>query len=81
VKSSYKTNLNGLVYRVPRASRPNGPAPNCEISKAPPSIEMFFMNKAICICAIMGSGTFQNLCIVNVTGTRKSTISQAPIFV
>jgi hypothetical protein len=35
------------AYRELRASRLNGPAPNCEISNAPPSIDRFFMNMII----------------------------------
>src|SRR6266849_3613175 len=34
-------------------------------------MDTFFMNRIICICAIMGSVTVQNLCIIKLTGTRK----------
>src|SRR5438552_2858135 len=37
------------------------------------------MNSAICRPRIIGSVTAQKLCILSVTGTRNSTISQAPI--
>jgi len=39
------------------------------------------MKRIIWICAIMGSCTSQNLCIIKVTGTRESAMSQAPSFV
>lgn len=48
------------------------------MDNAPPSIDTFFINMVICIWAILGSVTPQNLCITTVTGTRKSTISQEP---
>ena len=44
-------------------------------------METFFMKLIICICAIIGSETPQNLCIMGVTATRNSTMSQAPILV
>src|SRR6266436_2790056 len=73
-------------FRIPRstphcerrASRLNGPAPNCEMSNAPPRIAMFFMNGTIWICCIIGSAIAQNLCIIRVTGTKNNAISQAP---
>jgi len=36
------------------------------------------MNMIICVCACIGSEIPQNLCIISVTGTRNSTINQAP---
>jgi len=68
----------GQSTELRRASRLSGPAPNCEISSAPPSMVTFFRNIAICICAIIGLFTAQKLCIISVTGTRKNTSSQAP---
>ncbi len=38
------------------------------------------MNIAVCMPRIIGSLTAQKLCIANVTGTRKMTMSHAPIF-
>src|SRR4029077_4905555 len=62
------------------ASRLSGPLPKYAINSAAPSMERFFMNIPSCIPRIMGSATAQKLCIANVTGTRKMTMSHAPIF-
>jgi len=43
------------AHRERRTSRLKGPAPNCEISNAPPSTATFFMNMTICNWAIIGS--------------------------
>jgi hypothetical protein len=47
------------------------PAPNWEVSHAPPSMVTSFINTAICISAVMGLLPPGKLCITSVTGTRK----------
>ena len=45
---------------------------------AAPSMERFFMNIICCIAFSVGTVIAQKLCIMTVTGTRKSTNNQAP---
>jgi Peptidase family M41 len=48
---------------------------------AAPSMERFFMNIICCIDFATGSVIARKLCIMTVTGTRKSTNNQAPYLV
>src|SRR5690242_17356759 len=74
----------GMTGRPPEAplraaSRLNGPAPKYVISNAAPRSDTFFMNDACSTHAAAGSAIAQKRCIASVTGTRKTTSSQAPI--
>ena len=50
-----------------------GPEPKFEINMAAPSMEKLFMNIICCIVFAIGSVIAKKLCIITVTGTRKST--------
>ena len=53
------------------------PAPTCAMNSAPPSSSRFLVNNVSWIWNVMGSLAAQKLCIDSVTGTRKTTGSQA----
>lgn len=48
------------------------------MSIAAPSIERFFANMAYWTRITPGSLSFQNACIIKVTGTKNDTRNQAP---